>query len=117
MPKLLMNLRHVPEDEIAEVQEMLERRGFDVYRTPASRWGISMGGLWLREPEDYPRARQLMDEYQQERQQRAREEYQRARESGELEGPLRHPVRTVAIVGAILVVLYFSIKPFLSLGP
>ena len=49
MAKLLLNLRHVPQDEADEVRELLSTNGIDYYETRPSLWGISAGGIWLHD--------------------------------------------------------------------
>ncbi len=71
MAKLLLNLRHVPDDEADEVRAWLEADGYQWYETQPGRWGISSGGLWVRHDEDYPRARAAMDLYQRTRAEQA----------------------------------------------
>ena len=44
----LMNLRHVPDDEAEEIRALFEAHEVRYYETPPSRWGISMGGFWVR---------------------------------------------------------------------
>ena len=82
MAKLLLNLRHVPDDEADEVRAWLEADGYAWYETQPNRWGISAGGLWLRVDDDYPRARARMDAYQQARAERARAEQAQALADG-----------------------------------
>ncbi len=82
MPKLLLNLRNVPDDEAEEVGAMLDEQRIDWYQTPPNRWGISAGGIWIRDEGDYPRARTAMDTYQTQRAQRVREEWAQAKASG-----------------------------------
>ena len=60
MAKLLLNLRNVGDDEYADVCTLLDQHGIAWYRTEPSPWGISNGGLWLREDADHPRAKALM---------------------------------------------------------
>lgn len=73
MAKLLFNLRHVPEDEADQVRALLTADGLDWYETSAGLWGLGAPGLWLRDADQYPRARALLDEYQQARREGARE--------------------------------------------
>jgi hypothetical protein len=117
MPKLLLNMRHVPEDEAEEVGEMLDAHGIEHYRTPASIWGISSGGIWLANADDHPRARQLMDVYQAERLQRARAARDQAQRDGTAETlwtSLRaDPVKGVLVLLAIVVLVGISTIPFL----
>ena len=47
MATLLLNLRHVPEDEADDVRALLDANGIAWYETQPSRWGISGGGIWL----------------------------------------------------------------------
>ena len=72
MAKLLLNLRYVPEDEAADVRAFLDAAGMEWYQTRPSPFGISQGGIWLRNNEDLPEAKRLMADYQRERQARAR---------------------------------------------
>ena len=73
MAKLLFNLRNVPDDEAEEVRTLLSGHGLDWYETRAGLWGLGAPALWLRDADDYPRARGLLDEYQQARRQAAHE--------------------------------------------
>ena len=68
MSKLLLNLRHVPDDEADDVRAMLDGAGIAYYETKPSAWGISAGGI-----------------YQGERSARARAAYAAARRDGTAE--------------------------------
>ena len=59
MSQLLLNLRHVPEDEADEVRALLERNAIAWYETEPNRWGISAGAIWVREDDQFERARAL----------------------------------------------------------
>lgn len=85
MTRQLFNFRNVPEDEAAEVRALLDEHAIEYYETPPSRWGISMGAIWLSDNTDYPRARNLLDAYQIERSRRARAEYAEKRQKGEID--------------------------------
>lgn len=80
-----MNLRNVPDDEAREVRALLDEHVIAYYETPPSRWGISMGAIWLHNDADYPRAREMLDEYQAERAARARAEYADRKLKGQVE--------------------------------
>lgn len=120
MTRLLMNLRGVPEDEAAEVRELLDEHAVDYYETPPNRWGISMGGIWLRDEADHERVRRLLDDYQARRFEAARAaEDERRRDGTEVtftQMIRRNPVRVLAYVMIIGVLLYFSIRPFFWLA-
>ena len=111
MAKLLLNLRNVGDDEYADVCTLLDQHGIAWYRTEPSPWGISNGGLWLREDADHPRAKALMAEYQAERGPRIRAEREQALRDGTAEtfGGLfrRRPVYVVMAGAAALVLLPF----------
>lgn len=106
MATLLVNLRNVPDDEVDEVRHVLTAHLIDFYETPPGRWGISAGGIWVRDDSQLEEARRLMAEYQEQR---------RARASAE--PPVRkHPLQILFYLAIAAAVLYFSIKPFMSLG-
>lgn len=81
----LFNFRNVPDDEAAEVRALLDEHAIAYYETPPSRWGISMGAIWLSDAADYPHARALLDEYQADRSRRMRAAYAAAKANGEIE--------------------------------
>ncbi|MBW3551161.1 MAG: hypothetical protein KY442_10215 [Proteobacteria bacterium] len=85
MSKLLLNLRHVLDDEIDDVRAMLQTHRIEFYETQPSRWGISHGGIWLTHDEDLPEAKRLMADYQAARRTRVRAEHAAARREGTAE--------------------------------
>lgn len=85
MARQLLNLRNVPDDEADDVRAFLDEHGIEYYETPPNRWGITMGGIWIRHDADYPRARALMDDYQAERAERARAEFRARQQRGDVE--------------------------------
>jgi hypothetical protein len=111
MAKLLLNLRHVPDDEADDVRAFLDANRIAYYQTPPSVFGISAGGIWLRDDGDLPEAKRLMADYQRQRQARVRAEVAQARADGTAETfadvvrqqPLQVALRLVAI--AILLAL------------
>lgn len=111
MPKLLLNLRQVPEDEAEEVRALLDELAVDWYETRPSLWGISHGGIWLREESRHAEVKARLDAYQRERQARARAHWDESVRRGEAPtflGALQErPVRTLLALGAaaLLVVL------------
>jgi hypothetical protein len=119
MSKLLMNLRHVPDDEVDDVRRFLESGGIGYYETPPSLWGISAGGIWIRDDGDFAQARQLMAEYQRQRRERAGAERAEAERNGTAEtfaDVLRtHPLRVALTVLAIALLLALMTMPALLL--
>ena len=115
MAKLLLNLRYVPEDEAADVRAFLDEAGMDWYQTRPSPFGISHGGIWLRDNDDLPRAKALMAEYQSGRQARARQAQAQAERDGTAETFAdifrADPLRVVLIVLAIIALLGLMAVP------
>lgn len=119
MTNHLMNLRHVPDDEADEIRELFAAHDVPYYETPPSRWGISMGGFWVRDDDEARRARELLEDYQRERLQRQRDTYQRELAEGRTGGfwyRLRHkPITTFVACLAILIILALTVAPFITL--
>jgi uncharacterized protein DUF6164 len=119
MSKLLLNLRHVGDDEYHDVCTLLDQHRIEWYRTEPSPWGISNGGLWLREDTDHPRARELMSAYQAERSVRMRAEREQALRDGSAEtfGSLlrRRPGFVVLVLLGMLVAAALVLLPFMLL--
>ncbi|MFW5825261.1 MAG: DUF6164 family protein [Marinobacter sp.] len=120
MPHHLMNLRHVPDDEADEIRALFEQHGVQYYETPPSFWGISMGGFWAHDSDEAARAKALLRDYQDSRQRRQRQVWERALREGKGTGVwhqfLRKPVTVVAALLALVFILGVSLAPFLRLG-
>ncbi len=120
MAKLLLNLRGVPDDEADEVRQLLSDYHFDYYETSPNRWGITQGGIWLRDPDQYPDAKRVLDAYQKRRFERVRAEHEAMRRRGELETVtqriLRDPLRFLLYFLLIAVILAFMTIPFINLA-
>lgn len=67
MTKLLFKLQNVPDDEITDVRELFDTDDFETYETDKGRWGIGLSAIWLRNDEQYDAAKELLNEYQQQR--------------------------------------------------
>lgn len=119
MPRLLLNLRNVPDDEAEDVRALMVEHGIECYDTPPGPFGITAGGIWLKDPDDYSRARELMDDYQQARASRNREAWRTARERGEADTVVstirRYPLRTLLIVAGSVFVLMVLFAPLVVL--
>jgi hypothetical protein len=115
-----MRLRGVPEDEADEVRALLRDHALDVYETPPDRWGVSMPAIWLRDDSRADEARRLVKDYQHQRQQQAREQWNRLGREGRRDTVARRirerPLRTLIFLALAAGVLYLSIKPFLALS-
>ncbi|MEC8356372.1 MAG: DUF6164 family protein [Pseudomonadota bacterium] len=118
MAKLLFRMRDVPDDEAEEVRELLTQNGIPFFETFAGNWGISMPGLWLVNEQQFDEARALLDEYQEIRSTRVKSQYLKQREQGEirtfLESFRAEPVRFSVYLGLTALVLYLSLRFFVS---
>ena len=56
MSKLLIKLRHAPDDEIQEIHSLLQEHHIDFYETQFGPWGISAPGIWVNDDDQYDRA-------------------------------------------------------------
>ena len=115
MAVLIFKLSYVPDDEAQDIRELLSENDIDFYETSAGILGFSMPGLWLRNRDQEEKARQLIDEYQQWRQTKVREEY-RSRQRTVMDMFKESPVRYIGIILAIALIGYFMITAFFSLG-
>ncbi|HET6430596.1 DUF6164 family protein [Dyella sp.] len=119
MCKLLMNLRHVPDDEADEVRAMLEAHGIAFYETRPSLWGVSAGSIWVTEDATFADAERAMAEYQRQRSDRVRSDHAAARRDGTaptfLTQLCAEPLRVVTIVLTILGLLALMALPMLLL--
>lgn len=118
--KLLMNLRDVPDDEADEIRALLVERRLAFYETPPNRWGVSAGGIWVRNQQDFEEAERLTAEYQLQRRDKARAEYRAAKREGAARtiwGAFReNPLPAIAALIAIAFVVAVLALPFLMLN-
>ena len=119
MAKLLLNLRNVPEDEADDVRAMLDAARIGYYETPPSLFGISAGGIYVRDNAELPEAKRLMAEYQAGRRERVRAEREAALRDGTAETFAqvlrKDPLRVVLTVLAIAFLLGLVALPAMLL--
>lgn len=120
MAHMLLNLRHVPEDEAQEVRDLLNEHQLLFYETEPSLWGVSAGAIWLSRDEDIGPARELMAEYQRERGERKRAEYQAEVDAGTAatlgQRFRQHPLGVLSAFILVGGLLFITLVPFLTLG-
>jgi hypothetical protein len=111
MSKLVFRLRNVPTDEAQDIRELLEGNNITYFETSAGNWGISLPAIWIHESEKFEFTRQLIDEYQIERTERIRKEFQSSRANGKAktvwQSFIENPIRFIAfsvIIAAILTI-------------
>jgi len=116
MAVLLFKLNGVPEDEARDVRELLAENGIAYYETSGGSWGLSVQAIWLEQSDAYEKARRLIDRYQEERIGRMQALRRGGGGTSLLEGIRKNPVRFVLYLGIAAMILYLSIKPFVSIG-
>ena len=118
MSKLLFKMRNVPEDEAQEVRELLDSNNIEFFETFAGSWGISLPAIWLKREDQLEQARVLLDEYQSERTNRLKHEYELSRQLGETKtiwhSFTENPFRFIAYMSLVGLVLFLSLRFFLS---
>lgn len=119
MPKLLLNLRNVPDDEADEVRALLAEQQIAFYETEPNFWGVSGGGIWITRDEDVAAAKELMAEYQLRRRTRARAEHRAAEHAGTattLWASVRdNPLRALVVVLGVVFFVAVLLAPFVML--
>lgn len=64
MAKLLFKLNSVTDEEADFVRARLDEAEINYYETTKGRFGISLAGIWVRNEDDYPAAREKLDDIQ-----------------------------------------------------
>lgn len=114
MAKLLFRLGGVGEDEAEDVRQVLDEAGIPFYETNAGRWRISLAAIWLNDKEDYPRARAILDDYQEKRREHMQE---LAKDMPTMwESIKQRPVHFFFSIVAVVFVLALVLLPFLLLS-
>lgn len=118
--KILFRLSGVPDDEAGDVRKLLMDNHIDFYETSAGNWGVSMPAIWLRDADDYDRARSLLDEYQQARTVRMRAEYERLKREGKfrtwLDAAREKPLLYLFHFFVAVLVVYLSARLVIDIG-
>ncbi len=116
MSRLLIKLRHAPDDEIQEIRSLLQEHRISFYETQFGPWGVSAPGIWLNDEQQYDRAKALLDDYEATRFREKRAEYERLRRAGRhrtlLQNLRERPVQVVLYSLIAGLILYFSVSPF-----
>ncbi len=116
MTVLLFKLNGVPDDEANEVRALLDQHGIEYYETTSGNWRISLAAIWLRNDDQYQKAKDIIAEYQVGREQSARLEFDKSNAKGEIkpfvERARQEPIRYFLYLLVILIVIYLSTIPF-----
>jgi len=116
----LFKLRDVPDDEAADVRQLLEENGIDYYETRAGNWGIGTPAIWLQDENRFEQAKVLIDDYQKLRAAAVRAEFEQLKKNGlhttMLDRIREHPIQVFVFSALTLFILYVSLSPFLNFG-
>jgi hypothetical protein len=119
MAALLMKLRLVPDDELAEIEALLEQHELQYYTTTAGNWGMSLPALWLVDASRLAEARTLLETYAHQRHLEARAMHEALRDAGRARTMLdiarENPFRFVLYLAIVVALAAVSIVPFLQL--
>ncbi|HHO59107.1 MAG TPA: hypothetical protein ENJ64_02610 [Thiotrichales bacterium] len=114
MSALVFKLRNVPEDEATDIRELLSRNNIDYYETSAGNWGASLPAIWVKDRTQSKHAIALIEQYEDERAQQARQDYLQQKAAGNsrtlLDVILHEPLRLLAYAAVIAFILYFSLR-------
>lgn len=120
MAARLYSLRNVPDDEAAAIRALLDEHNIAFYETGTGNWGISSPAIWLKHKEDKQQAMQLLEAFHHTWAIAQREEYARQQQQGNATTFFskfkQHPLQVIIYLAIVLLILYVSTKPFLSLG-
>jgi len=113
----LFKLRNVPEDEAEDVRQLLQGHGIAFYETTAGKWGVSEPAIWLYEEDRLAEAKARIADYQQQRAEFSRAEYQQLTGEGRQQtvaGKIRqNPLQFILLLIMALFILYVSLAPFM----
>lgn len=119
MARLLIKTRGATEEEIEGMQQLLQEHQLACYHTDAGRWRIGVDALWIANEEDYPRARELVEQFQQDFSRERREHWQQLQAQGQaptfIQGLFMQPVKVVLALVGIAAIAAISIVPFVYL--
>ena len=119
MSILLFKLTLVPDDEAQDIRDLLLENQIDFYETSAGILGFSLPGIWLKDETQLIKARALIDDYQHQRQHRAREDYQKQLANGQSRSVVdifkEAPRRFIAYLITIAIIIYLTVVLFINL--
>lgn len=112
----LVSLRNMMEDEVEDIHTLLDENNFDYYETPVGLMGLSSPTIWLRNKEDLDAAKEKLEIYNQERQQRVRAEYEQLKKEGKqrtiMDEIRENPFRFVTYMAFAAFLIYITLMPF-----
>jgi hypothetical protein len=118
MAKLLFKLNSVPDDEADDIRALLEQADIEFYETTSGNWGFGFAAIWLNNEDNLDQAQTLVQQYQQQRQENAKQNQQAAVEQGLQFGLWQalklSPIKITLVIIFVGLLAYFSTVPFLT---
>lgn len=118
MSRIVFKLAGVAEDEANDVRDLLDELDLAYYETDGGRWRIGVQAIWVTHDDDFQRARQAIDEYQQTRAERFSQEWGQNAPSHFLAGfwqrCVENPLHVFMSLLSIVIILGFTLLPFLT---
>jgi len=115
MAKIAFRLNNVPEDEANQVRELLTEHNIEFYETNAGRWGISIAALWVSNDDDFEKARQFIEPFQQDFTKKMREQFEIDKREGRIPTFWQlinaNPIMFITYWALIIAVLAITILP------
>lgn len=119
MSVIVFRLNDVPEDEAQAVRDLLIEHDIEFYQTSAGKWGFSVAAIWIKDASLKDKARQLIEDYQLKHYQDVHKLHEELRKRGELDSFasrfLNNPLQVIFYIVLVLVVVYLTLIPFMSL--
>jgi hypothetical protein len=112
MNRPLVKLRGVPDEEAEGIRAALHEAGIHFYETPPGNWMISAGAIWLNDPGQRARAREVLDEFQHHHLEQAR---RAPPPPGFFEQLRQRPLELIGIAIAVMFMLWLLAWPVLHL--
>ncbi|MDH5545835.1 MAG: DUF6164 family protein [Gammaproteobacteria bacterium] len=76
MPRRLFSYAAENLRQAEEVSAILDKHHIEFYETPANHWGFTKAAIWIKDDQDFEKAKSLFEEHVEDYAQRARRAYQ-----------------------------------------
>lgn len=118
MAKLVFRLNNVPDTEADAVRQLLIDNNIDFYETHAGRWGLSVAAIWLKNDQEFERARGIIEAFQATYLEESRAQYEQDKAAGRIPTFWQlirsNPILYISYVGLIAVVAALTLLPLFA---
>ena len=113
----LFILSNVPFEEAEDIRQLLDEMKVDYHETSDGFLGLGTAAIWLNDTDRFDEVKLALEEYQAELYKQVHGDYERLKLTGKQKTVfdllLYDPLRVILYLIAVVVILYFSIMPFL----